>query len=173
MSFAARRDFDAWFSENYDDLVQTAFALHPDAYDLVHHTYLKIAEGISKGHQVQNLPGYFHTAMWKHSANKFRKLYARGDAPQKELVSDYDLRDAIRKEEALLMANHLKWFDRKVLELYLEAGAWPRYPKNPACPSTCSTSLSKKAKRSSAMLFVSAQKKADSSPFATPASTTW
>ena len=120
MSFAARRDFDAWFSENYDDLVQTAFALHPDAYDLVHHTYLKIAEGISKGHKVQNLPGYFHTAMWKHSANKFRKLYARGDAPQKELVSDYDLRDAIRKEEALLMANHLKWFDRKVLELYLE-----------------------------------------------------
>ena len=121
MSFAARRDFDAWFSENYDDLVQTAFALHPDAYDLVHHTYLSVCQALDANPKIaDNFGGYVHTALWKSAQRDFRKLYHVADAPQKELVSDYDLRDAIRKEEALLMANHLKWFDRKVLELYLE-----------------------------------------------------
>ena len=121
MSFAARREFDAWFSENYDDLVQTAFALHPDAYDLVHHTYLSVCQALDANPKIaDNFGGYVHTALWKSAQRDFRKLYHVADAPQKELVSDYDLRDAIRKEEALLMANHLKWFDRKVLELYLE-----------------------------------------------------
>ena len=121
MSFAARRDFDAWFSENYDDLVQTAFALHPDAYDLVHHTYRSVCQALDANPRIaDNFGGYVHTALWKFAQRDFRKLYYISDAPQKELVSDYDLRDAIRKEEALLMANHLKWFDRKVLELYLE-----------------------------------------------------
>lgn len=121
MSFAARRDFDAWFAENYDDLVQTAFALHVDAYDLVHHTYLSVCQALDANPKIaDNFGGYVHTALWKSAQRDFRKLYHVADAPQKELVSDYDLRDAIRKEEALLMANHLKWFDRKVLELYLE-----------------------------------------------------
>jgi DNA-directed RNA polymerase specialized sigma24 family protein len=121
MSFAARRDFDAWFSENYEDLVQTSFALHPDAYDLVHHTYLSVCQALDANPKIaDNFGGYVHTALWKFAQRDFRKLYHVADAPQKELVSDYDLRDAIRKEEALLMANHLKWFDRKVLELYLE-----------------------------------------------------
>ena len=121
MSFAARRDFNAWFAENYDDLVQTAFALHPDAYDLVHHTYLSVCQALDANPKIaDNFGGYVHTALWKFAQRDFRKLYYISDAPQKELVSDYDLRDAIRKEEALLMANHLKWFDRKVLELYLE-----------------------------------------------------
>ena len=119
MSSEARRDFDLWFTEHYPELVKTAKALHPDAHDLVHHTYLATVDALKRS-QIANLSGYFNTAMFKLSANKFRKLYARGDAPEKTLVSDYDIGESIRKEEALIMANHLKWFDRTVLELYLE-----------------------------------------------------
>lgn len=119
MSSEARRDFDRWFTEHYPELVKTAKALHPDAHDLVHHTYLATVDALKRS-QIANLAGYFNTAMFKLSANKFRKLYERGDAPEKTLISDYDIGEAIRKEEALIMANHLKWFDRTVLELYLE-----------------------------------------------------
>lgn len=120
MKSGARRDFDAWFSENYDELVRTARALHPQACDLVHHTYLSIIQTLQRGHKIGNLPGYFHTSMWKQSASHFRKLYRITDHPQKILVSDYDIADAIRKEEALIMANHLQWFDRVILTLYLD-----------------------------------------------------
>ena len=48
------------------------------------------------------------------------KLYKITDAPEYTHISDYNLADAIRKEEALLMADHLGWFDRTVLGLYLE-----------------------------------------------------
>lgn len=119
MSSEARRDFDLWFTEHYPELVKTAKVLHPDAHDLVHHTYLATVDALKRS-QIANLAGYFNTAMFKLSANKFRKLYERGDAPEKTLISDYDIGEAIRKEEALIMANHLKWFDRTVLELYLE-----------------------------------------------------
>ena len=78
----------------------------------------------------------------------------------KELVSDYDLQDAIRKEEALLMANHLKWFDRKVLELYLEGWSMAEVAQVWRLRRRV-LQVHPKAKRNSAMLFVSAQKKAD------------
>ena len=121
MSSRAREDFDAWFTESYEELLQTAQAMHPDAYDLVHHTYVSVCQALESNPKIaDNFGGYIHTALWKSAQRDFRKLYHVADAPQKELVSDYDLRDAIRKEEALLMASHLKWFDRKVLELYLE-----------------------------------------------------
>lgn len=121
MSSRARRDFDAWFVENYDDLTQVARRLHPDGPDLLHHTYLSCVLALRKNQNIlDNLPGYVHTAMWNLSTGTFRKLYKITDAPDYTHVSNYDIQDAIRKEEALLMANHLSWFDRTVLELYLD-----------------------------------------------------
>ncbi len=120
MSSRAREDFNRWFADSYADLVATASTLHPDPYDLVHHTYLAVHDAIAGGARIKDHAQYFNSSLWKLSRNVFRKLYARGDAPEKELVSDYDLRDAIRKEEALLLADHLAWFDRTVLSLYLE-----------------------------------------------------
>ena len=58
--------------------------------------------------------------MWNLSTGTFRKLYKITDAPDYTHVSNYDIQEAIRKEEALIMANHLSWFDRTVLELYLD-----------------------------------------------------
>lgn len=121
MSSRARRDFDAWFVENYDDLTQVARRLHPDGPDLLHHTYLSCVLALRKNKNIlDNLPGYVHTAMWNLSTGTFRKLYKITDAPDYTHVSNYDIQEAIRKEEALLMANHLSWFDRTVLELYLD-----------------------------------------------------
>lgn len=121
MNSRARRDFDAWFVENYDDLTQVARRLHPDGPDLLHHTYLSCVLALRKNKNIlHNLPGYVHTAMWNLSTGTFRKLYKITDAPDYTHISNYDIQEAIRKEEALLMANHLSWFDRTVLELYLD-----------------------------------------------------
>lgn len=121
MSSGAREDFDAWFSESYEELVAIGQRLHRDSRDLVHHTYLECVERIERNPEVvRNLPGYFHRSMWTASANVFRKLYTFHPTTEVEPVSDYDLSEAIRKEEALLMADHLSWFDRTVLTLYLE-----------------------------------------------------
>jgi len=45
MSSGARKDFDAWFSENYEELVKVAKTLHRDPRDLVHssHGYISYA----------------------------------------------------------------------------------------------------------------------------------
>ena len=121
MSSEARRVFDSWFEDHYHELVQVARRLHRDPTDLLHHTYLSCEKALRRNKNIlHNLPGYVHTSMWNLSAGTFRKLYHLSDAPEYTHVSDYDLADAIRKEEALLMADHLSWFDRTVLELYLE-----------------------------------------------------
>jgi len=121
MSSGARKDFDAWFSENYEELVKVAKTLHRDPRDLVHYTYLTTENALHNNPNIlRNLPGYFHTAMWRQSTATFQRLYRIVDAPAYTHVSNYDLSDAIRKEEALLMADHLSWFDRTVLTLYLE-----------------------------------------------------
>lgn len=121
MSSRARKDFDEWFVKNYGDLANVARRLHRDSDDLLHHTYLSCVLALRKNKKIlDNLPGYVHTSMWNLSTGTFRKLYKITDAPDYEHVSNYDLQEAIRKEEALLMANHLSWFDRTVLELYLD-----------------------------------------------------
>ena len=121
MNSKARRDFDAWFTENYDELVEVSRRLHRDNRDLVHHTYLSCVKALKNNPNVlDDIPGYVHRSLWNNHRNDFRKLYYLSDAPEKPLISDYDLQEAIRKEEALIMANHLSWFDRTVLELYLD-----------------------------------------------------
>ena len=121
MSSKARRDFDSWFVKNYGDLANVARRLHRDSDDLLHHTYLSCVLALRNNKNIlDNLPGSVHTAMWNLSTGTFRKLYKITDAPDYTHVSNYDIQEAIRKEEALLMANHLSWFDRTVLELYLD-----------------------------------------------------
>jgi len=121
MNSKARRVFDDWFVENYDGLVEQARRLHPDNRDLVHHTYLQCINALKQNaHILENPSGYFNTAMWNLSANLFRKLYHIDDTPDYTPVSNYDLSEAIKREEAMIMADHLAWFDRTVLSLYLE-----------------------------------------------------
>lgn len=121
MSSGARRVFDSWFTTNYEELSQVARRLHRDNLDLLHHTYESCVKALKKNPNIlDNLPGYVHTSLWNLSNGSFRKLYEITDAPDFIHVSNYDLAEAIKKEEALLMANHLSWFDRTVLNLYLD-----------------------------------------------------
>ena len=121
MNSKARRDFDDWFVENYDGLVSQARRLHPDNRDLVHHAYLKTIDTLERNTNIlENLSGYFNTVMWTLSIDQFRKLYQIHETPDTTPVSDYDLTAAIKKEEAMIMTNHLSWFDRTVLSLYLD-----------------------------------------------------
>lgn len=121
MSSEARKAFDKWFAAHYDELAQVARRLHPDHLDLLHHTYLNCVKALKSNKAIlDNLPGYVHTSLWNLGSGTFRKLYEITDAPEFIHVSNYDLADAIKREEALLMADHLSWFDRTVLELYLD-----------------------------------------------------
>ena len=121
MSSEARKDFDEWFVKHYEELVHTARRFHDSPRDLVHHTYLQCINALESNQNIlENLPGYFHTSMWNQAQNLFRKLYEIHETPTDTLVSDYDISEAIKREEAMIMANHLPWFDRTVLSLYLD-----------------------------------------------------
>jgi DNA-directed RNA polymerase specialized sigma24 family protein len=123
MNSRARKDFDSWFTENYDDLLQVTRRLHRDHRDLLHYTYIACVKALENNLNIlDDIPAYVHRSLWNNHFNGFRKLYFISDSPKKnqQLVSNYDIQEAIRKEEALIMANHLSWFDRKVLELYLD-----------------------------------------------------
>ena len=48
-----------------------------------------------------NLLGYVHTSMWNLSTGTFRKLYKITDAPDYTHIPNYDIQEAIRKEEAI------------------------------------------------------------------------
>ena len=121
MNSGARRDFDEWFVKHYEELVHTARRLHDFPRDLVHHTYLQCINALESNQNIlDNPPGYFHTSMWNQAQNLFRKLYEIHETSTTSLVSDYDISEAIKREEAIIMANHLSWFDRTVLCLYLD-----------------------------------------------------
>ena len=120
MSSEARKAFDKWFAENYDELVIYARNLHRDNRDLVHHTYLLVIRAMSSGSVIKNMPSYFNRAMFIARTDEFHKLYFRGDYATKEIAVESLLQNKIRAEEALILANHLAWFDRTVLQLYLD-----------------------------------------------------
>lgn len=120
MNSRVREDFDAWVKENYAELVSIAQGIHPDARDLIHHTYLKVVKAIHRGSIIKNIPAYFNRAMFIVRCDSFGKLYHLPDHAQRELQSTSSVDIKIREDEALLLINHLPWFDRTVLGLYLE-----------------------------------------------------
>ena len=122
MSSEARKGFDEWFVENYDDLVASARAFHPDGSDLVHNTYLRTVDALERtGRPIGKYNAYFRQAMWTESTRgAFKSLYTYLDAPQIELANPSPQRDPFEAENALILTRHLAWFDRTVLQLYLD-----------------------------------------------------
>lgn len=94
--------------------------MHRDYQDLVHHVYLSCIQ--AKPPEIMRNPeAYFNTAMWiQATRGTFKSKYEIRDYPQVELVSDSDMSLVIRREEVMILSQHLKWFDREVLRLYLE-----------------------------------------------------
>ena len=122
MNSARRRDFEAWFVENYDDLVASAQSFHPDGRDLVHNVYLRCIDALaSTGRPIDKYAAYFRQAMWTESTRgAFKRLFTYVDAPQTELGNPNPTRDPFEAENALILTRHLAWFDRTVLNLYLD-----------------------------------------------------
>jgi DNA-directed RNA polymerase specialized sigma24 family protein len=149
MSSKARKVFDDWFVENYDGLVEQARRLHPDNRDLVHHAYVQCVNALKQNANILDNPaGYFNTTMWNLSANLFRKLYYIPESQDYTPVSDYDLADAIKKEEAMIMTNHLSWFDRTVLTLYLDGWSMAQLARESGIhPSVLYESISQSKKK--------------------------
>ena len=122
MNSARRRDFEAWFVENYDDLVASAQSFHADGRDLVHNVYLRCIDALaSTGRPIDKYAAYFRRAMWIDSTRgAFKRLFTYVDAPQIELGNPDPTRDPFEAENALILTRHLAWFDRTVLNLYLD-----------------------------------------------------
>ena len=116
----SRDEWNDWVALSYSKLIGAARMIHTDATDLVHHTYLRVErQDLSK--VMQNPMGYFRRAMFVEATRgQFKKIYQLRDAPFHTHVSDYDISFAIMREELEIMTNHLNWFDRCTLQLYLD-----------------------------------------------------
>jgi len=119
MTSETRKVFDNWFVDHYDVLVQYAKRLHWQGYDLVHHTYLKVTK---QGAGVMDNPlAYFRSAMYVNATRgDFQKLYRVYDTYHQEVVDEQRSVNSFMKEEVYILANHLSWFDRTILFLYLD-----------------------------------------------------
>lgn len=119
MTSATRKEFDEWFVEHYDMLLGYAKKLHWQAHDLVHHTYIKV---VRQGDSVLENPlAYFRSAMYVNATRgDFQKMYRIRDSISNEMANEQEDVDTYMKEEMYILANHLSWFDRTILFLYLD-----------------------------------------------------
>ena len=88
MNSARRKDFEAWFVENYDDLVASAQSFHADGRDLVHNVaILRCIDALaSTGRPIDKYAARLRRAMWIESTRgAFKRLFTYVDAPQIEL----------------------------------------------------------------------------------------
>ena len=89
-----------------------------DPHDLVHHTYLR---ALKYGRNTITPKSYFNRAMFiEATRGEFKKQYELKEAPFHIHVSNYDLSEAFMKEEFSLATDRLTWFDRVILQLYLD-----------------------------------------------------
>ena len=137
MNSARRKDFEAWFVENYDDLVASAQSFHPDGRDLVHNVYLRCIDALaSTGRPIDKYgvlpPGHVDRV----NARAFKRLFTYVDAPQIELGNPDPTRDPFEAENALILTRHLAWFDRTVLNLYLDGYNLRQVARESGIPAT-------------------------------------
>lgn len=136
MTYEERKVFDEWFSEEYPSLVESARKIHRDAFDLVHHTYLATIRASPKD-ILRNPAGYFHTAMWTNSTRgSFKELYRIREGDASDVANPPEPLHATLKEEALLLARHLSWYDRTILDLYLEGYNMRKISRETGIPHT-------------------------------------
>ena len=138
MNSARRKEFEAWFVKNYDDLVASAQSFHPDGRDLVHNVYLRCIDALaSTGRPIDKYAAYFRRAMWIESTRgSFKRLFTYLDAPETELANPNPTRDPFEEENALILTRHLAWFDRTVLNLYLEGYNLRQVARESGIPAT-------------------------------------
>lgn len=110
-----------WFELNYTAMVDGANKFVADPHDLVHHCFLRVDK--APMHKVMDNPSaYFRKVMWiEGTRGRYKKAYTYRNTPDgPDPVYDPDLSEAIMREEFELVKDRLTWFDRQVLDLYIE-----------------------------------------------------
>ena len=120
MTSEARRDFDAWFTRAYPELLVQAATLHREHEDLLHHTYAAIIKAAPPD-IMRNPGGYVYRSM-KTQAHKgtFRDLFEIRSDPTRDIPDTTEIVDHTEREQVMLLSRHLAWFDRTVLQIYLD-----------------------------------------------------
>lgn len=106
-------------NREYVSFVEIAQRWTKDATDLVHHVYERCRRN---NYPEPNAKGYFVVAMYREATRgQFKKLYAITPPITSEPVSQPDnLELAIRRETLQLYIDRLKWFDRQIIQLYID-----------------------------------------------------
>jgi RNA polymerase sigma factor (sigma-70 family) len=109
-----------WIERRYDYLVTITSRWCTLPHDLVHHVYLRC---IDKRFP-ENPEGYFLKACWMEcTRGKFKKVYRIDDRiclDNLELPTEDDLTKAIQRETLEIWISRLNWFDKNLVQLYLE-----------------------------------------------------
>ena len=89
-----------------------------DPYDLVHHTYLRCMDKPI----ADNPMAYVSVAMFREATRgKFKEVYKIVEGVASDAVApEPDLTKSIQREDMQLVIDRLSWFDRQLMNLYLD-----------------------------------------------------
>ena len=113
-----QKDWNDFFADRYEEITRLARRHTSDPYDLVHHTYLRcITTPIA-----DNPIAYVSVAMFREATRgKFKEIYRIREGVAFDAVAEeLDLTKSIQREEMQLIIDRLSWFDRELINLYLQ-----------------------------------------------------
>lgn len=112
--------WNSWIERRYEYLVTICSRWCELPHDLVHHVYLRC---IDKRFP-ENPEGYFLRACWNEcTRGKFKKVYRIDDHVELTnvaLPTEDDMTKAIQRETLEIWISRLNWFDRNLIQLYLQ-----------------------------------------------------
>ena len=113
-----RRAWNKFYGERYKDIVRMAKKHTRDPYDLVHHTYLRCMDKPL----ADNPMAYVSVAMFREATRgKFKEIYKIVEGVASDAVAPSpDLTKSIQREDMQLVIDRLSWFDRHLMNLYLD-----------------------------------------------------
>ena len=113
-----RSKWNKFFAERYKDILRVARKHSRDPNDLVHHTYLRCMDKPL----ADNPMAYVAVAMFREATRgKFKEIYRIVEgAPHVVRSDEPDITKSMQREEMQLMIDRLSWFDRHVMNLYLD-----------------------------------------------------
>lgn len=117
-NYPDKQDWDEFFRREYDALLKIARRHTRDHHDLVHHCYQRCLTNPFP----ENPMGYAVVAMFREvTRGKFKRLYQIEDHPDASEVPHLeDMTKSIQREQMQLVIDRLSWFDRTLMNLYLE-----------------------------------------------------
>lgn len=114
----SQKDWNDFFAKRYEDITRLARRHTSDPYDLVHHTYLRCITTPF----ADNPMAYVSVAMFREATRgKFKEIYRIREGVAFDAVAEeFDLTKSIQREEMQLIIDRLTWFDRELINLYLQ-----------------------------------------------------